>query len=705
MKRLSETESDGDRIRGVIRGSAVNHGGASTGLTVPHTPALEKVIETALARAGINASEVDYLEAHGTGTGVDDPIELNAVGSVYGKGRSGEDPLLVGLVKTNIGHLESAAGIAGLIKAVLVMQRGVITRHLHFESPTPAVDWSDLPLRVTSSMMDLPPRAGRPRVAGVNSFGISGTNAHLVVEEYCGMSNTRVKGAPQRVAIHLPESLGTPADTKRPVRPRGARILPLSGKSSAAVRDLAARYLLWMDEHAEEIATDGSGAFLADMAWTAGVGRSHFAYRSAIVFNDAASLQSQLQPLAESGGSPKSLVAPKVAFASTGQGSQWAGIGQVLYEREPVARAVLDRCEEVFQAERNTSLLDAMFGRSQADLSDTAWEQPALYALECALTALWAGFGIRPPVVVGHSVGELVAAQAAGVFSLEDGMRFACVRGMLLSATDPGAMAAVFASPARVAAMVNTVNASTDGVGLSISADNGTHQVVSGPIRVVESIQERFESEGTRVRRLNTARAFHSAMVEPALESLEASLEGVVINSPQVTVVSNLTGRALERDQLLDGAYWRQHARNAVAFASGVRTMADLGVDVVLEIGPRPVLTNMVALAWPESSQPPAMIPGLHVPSDEGKESGADFMQAVAQVHSAGLPLCFEALFAGETRRRIALPGYPFQRERYWIDAAKRCRPVSGHPLLGLRHASASGEITFETEVFPTDPA
>ena len=706
LKRLSEAEADGDRIWGVIRGSAVNHGGASTGLTVPHTPALEKVIETALAHAGIDALEVDYLEAHGTGTGVGDPIELNAVASVYGKGRGDDHPLLVGSVKTNIGHLESAAGIAGLIKAVLVMQRGVIPKHLHFQSPTPAVDWSDLPLRVTSSMMDLPPRVGRPRVAGVNSFGISGTNAHLVVEEYCGLPNGQVKGSPRTVSVKLPEFLGTWPHKEWPVRPREARILPLSGKSSSALRSLAARYLQWLDEHADEITPDDSAtrSFLSDMAWTAGVGRSHFAYRSAIVFHDAVSLRNQLQPLAESGGSPKSQTAAKVAFAFTGQGSQWAGMGQVLYEREPVARAILDRCEEVFQAERNTSLLDAMFGRTGVDLSDTAWEQPALYALECALTALWASFGIRPDVVVGHSVGELAAAQTAGVFSLEDGMRFACVRGTLLAGTEPGAMAAVFAPPARVSALVKTVNASAAGIGLSISADNGTHQVVSGPIEEIEAIQERFESEAIRVRRLNTSRAFHSAMVEPALDMLEASLAGVKVSAPDVTVISNLTGRALEPGQLLDGAYWRQHARNAVAFASGVRTLADLGVDLVLEIGPRPVLTNMVALAWPESSQTPAMISSLRVPSDEGQENGADFMQAVAQAYSAGLFLHFEGLFAGETRQRIELPGYPFQRERYWIDAAKRRRPVSGHPLLGLRHASASGEITFETEVFPTDP-
>ena len=713
LKRLSEAEADGDRIWGVIRGSAVNHGGASTGLTVPHTPALEQVIKTALSQAGIPPSEVDYLEAHGTGTAVGDPIELNAVASVYGRGRAADRPLLVGSVKTNIGHLESAAGIAGLIKAVLVMQRGVIPKHLHFRVPNPSLDWERLPLRVTSSMMDLPQRAGRPRLAGVNSFGISGTNAHIVVEEYSApdgpaYGQRRVAGSARTVAVPLPATVEDLPLTQG-LRQREARLLPLSGKSETALRELAKRYLSWLDEHAEEHASESAAEpLLADMAWTAGVGRSHFDHRAGVIFHNAESLQERLSALAEAGTGERPQAATKVAFAYTGQGSQWAGMGEALYEREPVARAVLDRCEEVFRAERGTSLLDVMFGRSESNLNDTAWEQPALYALECALTALWSSVGVRPSVVVGHSVGELAAAQAAGVFSLEDGMRFAAARGTLLSETEPGTMAAVFAPPARVASTVEALNSSTAGVGLSISADNGTHQVVSGPVAEVETVSKRFESEGVRVRRLNTTRAFHSALVEPALDALEASLDGVAISPPSLTVVSNLTGRAVEPDQALDGAYWRRHAREAVAFARGVRTLAELGVDLVVEIGPRSVLATMAVLAWPESAQRPApvVLSSLYPPSGNASESagGTDFMQAVAEVYQAGLPIRFEALFAGEARRRISLPGYPFQRERHWLAATKQRRPSAGHPLLGIRHESASGEITFETEVFPSDP-
>ena len=712
LKRLRDAEADGDRIWGVIRGAAVNHGGASVGLTVPHEPALEQVIETALSQAGIPASEVDYLEAHGTGTSVGDPIEINAVSRVYGKDRKPDRPLLVGSVKTNVGHLESAAGIAGLIKAVLVMQRGVIPKHLHFNDPNPSVDWNDLPLQVTSSMMDLPVRDGRPRVAGVNSFGISGTNAHIVLEEYpaadaAPYARHRVVGSGQTVTVSPPAAYVDAPQPEQAYRERDIRLLPLSARTGPALRELAGRYLSWLDEQAGEFPAEDElpEPLLSDMAWTAGVGRSHFDCRAGLVFDSAGQLRERLAALAETGREATPRAAAKVAFAYTGQGSQWAGMGRDLYEREPAARAILDRCEEVFLEERGTSLLEEMFGRAGVgQLSDTAWEQPALYALECALTSLWSSVGVRPDVVLGHSVGEIAAARTAGVFSLEDGMRFACTRGTLLSETETGAMAAIFAPPEQVASAVDAVNAESAGIGVNVSADNGLHQVVSGPVADVEALSKRLESEGVRVRRLNTTRAFHSALVEPALDALQASLDRVAIQPPQLTVVSNLTGRAVQDGQVLDGAYWRRHAREPVAFASGARTLADLGVDLILEIGPRSVLAPMAASAWPTSAPPPVVLSSIQpAPADSPAGTGS-FSEAVAEAYQAGLSIQFEGLFAGETRRRIAVPGYPFQRERYWLRAPKRRRSAEGHPLLGLRRESASGEITYETELFPSDP-
>ncbi len=714
LKRLSEAERDGDRIWAVIRGSAVNHGGAGTGLTVPHTPALEEVMHAALSDAGVSPSDVDYLEAHGTGTTVGDPIEVEAVSAVYGEGRDAGRPLLIGSVKTNIGHLESAAGVAGVIKAALVLNRGVIPRHLHFRNPDPNVDWDRLPLRVTSSMMDWPDQPGRPRRAGVNSFGISGTNAHVVMEEYRDAEGASVDGewaAGAAIPVPVPMARGVPESTGPEVEHRTTRVLPLSGKSRGALRDLAGRYLSWLDEHAGELSSGdlASDPLLSDMAWTAGVGRSHFDHRAGVVFRDAETLREGLRALAATEEGEPSAAPARVAFAYTGQGSQWAGMGAALYESEPVARAVLDRCEAVFLEERGSSLLDVMFGRGggSADLGDTAWEQPALYALGCALTALWSSLGVRPAVVVGHSIGEIAAAQAAGVFSLEDGMRFAATRGALMSGMEEGAMAAVFAPPEQVASAVEAVNAGSSGAGLGISGYNGSHQVVSGPVADIETISKRLDEEGVRVRRLNTKRAFHSALVEPILDELEACLEGAAIGTPSLTVVSNLTGRAVEPGQTLDGAYWRRHAREAVAFAQGVEALAELGVDAVLEIGPRSVLAPMAASAWPESSRAPVVLSSLRPPAPDDPGSGGPdgFTEAVAEAYEAGLTIRFAGLFAGEAPRRISLPSYPFQRKHHWIALPKRRRGGAEHPLLGARHESARGEITFETEVFPSDPA
>ena len=282
----------------------------------------------------------------------------------------------------------------------------------------------------------------------------------------------------------------------------------------------------------------------------------------------------------------------------------------------------MDRCEEVFRDERGASLLDVMWGRNgnTEDLGDTAWEQPALYALQCALTALWSSVGVRPSVVIGHSVGEIAASHAAGVFSLEDGMRFAAVRGTLLSGTDPGTMAAVFASPEDVASTIKKLNAQSDSVGLSIAGYNGAHQVVSGPVADIERIVEHCEGEDIRARRLNTTKAFHSGLVEPALDDLEWFLRDVSIASPELTVISNVTGEAVEPGMALDGGYWKRHAREPVAFASGVETMANLGVDLVVEIGPHSVLGPMATLAWSGSetgrgaSEPPVVLSSLRRP-------------------------------------------------------------------------------------------
>ena len=723
LKRLADAEADGDRIWGVIRGTALNQDGASPGLTVPNGAAQERVILAALERAGVLASDIDYLEAHGTGTEVGDPIEIGATAAVYARERGADRPLLIGSVKTNIGHLESAAGVAGLIKTVLSINRGLIPKHLHFQNPNPEMDWERLPLQVTSDPTPWPDGTDRPPLAGVSGFGWSGTNAHIVLEGYTSPDDGTLApggdrwltGAPKPIAVSLPVPATCP-QPKDGFVPRTTRLLPISGKSDAALRDSAQRYLEWLDEQDAALAADGtaSDSLLSDMAWSAGIGRSHFDCRAGVVFQDAGSLREGLQAIAGTDGQAESRKASTVAFVYTGQASQWPGMGAALYDSEPVVRAVLDRCNKVLEEERGASLLDVMFGRPGAagDLDDPQWKQPAIYALECALTALWSSLGIRPDAVLGHSLGEIAAAQTAGVFDLDNGLRLAAVRGALVGALPgEGAMAAVFAPPARVTEALDEHNAAAPGIGLCIAADNGAHQVVSGPAEEISAILDRLEAAGIRVAPLRRSPAYHSAMIEPALDDLEAAFSRLDFAPPSLPFVSNLTGKTFGSGETLDAAYWCRQMRAPVAFRDCVETLAGLGVDAVVEIGPHAVLGPMVSMAWPDAggAAEPAVVSSLRRPST-GEEppapgSGGGFVEAVAGAYEAGLPLRYDGLFAGEVRRRIALPGYPFQRERYWVETSKRRRQASGHPLLGNRHESASGETAFDTEVFPSDPA
>ncbi|MYD14175.1 MAG: SDR family NAD(P)-dependent oxidoreductase, partial [Gemmatimonadetes bacterium] len=614
LKRLGEALADGDRIWAVVRGSAVNQNGTSAGLTVPNGPAQERVIEDALAPTGIAPGEVDYLEAHGAGSDLGDPIEVQAAAAVYGRGRGPERPLLIGSVKTNIGHLECAAGVASLIKAVLAMNEGWIPKQLHFENPNPHLQWDRLPVRVTSERTDWPSLPDRPRRAGVSSFGISGTNAHVVVEGYVESGGAAVReagdwpaGGARTVPVRLPRRVAATGGRAGSVPddsyiPREQRILPLSARSTLALGQLARGYLDWVDAFAAGSNGQGpdSASVLADMAWTAGVGRSHFAHRAGVVFDSTESLRAALAAIAETEPAPGQHTdadpgtAPRVAFVYAGESDAQVGMGQRLYDREPVMRAILDRCDGAFRRESGgTSLLDVMFDRKGADgrLQDPEWAQPATFALECALTALWESVGVRPAVAAGEGVGELAAAWGAGVFSLEDGLRLAGARGMAMARPK-----------ARVAAAMPAGHASGAG--------------------------------------------------EDPLADLEAAFDAVDASPPSISVLSQVTGKAVTPAQLSGGAYWREQVRARVPRERWSAACADLQVKLVMEIDPRrtPAPTELsTRLAGPASAN--------HT-----------FVESVAAAYQAGLPVSFAGLFAGEVRRRISVPGYPFQRERYWIE-------------------------------------
>ena len=486
------------------------------------------------------------------------------------------------------------------------MNKGVIPESLHLETPNPNFEWDQKPVRITSDKTDWPTNSVRPPLAGVNAFGLSGTNAHVLVEGYSAPSADGAEtggtgspaGAPQPIPVSPPEQADDISISDEVTTERTVRLLPLSGKSEGALRESAKRYLSWLD--GEE--GSASDATLSDMAWTAGMGRSHFPHRAGLVFSDAEELRRQLRALAttdESGNEEMPREATKAVFAFTGSEAKWVGMGEALYRSEPVARAVLDRCDDLIRQERGVSLLDVMFGRSgmEHDLNDAAWVEPATYALQCALTAQWASIGIRPSVVVAQGSGRIAAAQAAGVFDLEEGLRIAAGLGELKEAgTEPESQA--------------------------------------------------------------------------ASESLHKTLDGITLAAPSLPLVSSVSGQLVESVGELEIDYWIREEQTPTLLSGHVEALAaQLGVDVVVGIGPDSTMGRRIGDAWPDPSEVPVTLSSLECPPNDGEspEFGRGVMRAVAQVYEAGLDISFPGLFAGEVRRRVSIPSYPFQRRRHWL--------------------------------------
>lgn len=662
LKRLSDALRDGDRIHALIRGTAINQDGRSTGLTVPNGPAQEQVVRDALAHARLMPTDIDYIEAHGTGTSLGDPIEIRALGRVFGTQRS--VPLLVGSVKTNLGHLESAAGIAGVIKVILSIRHGRIPRHLHFEIPSRHIDWDEYAIEVPGEGAQWP-ETGRPRRAGVSSFGFSGTNAHVIVEQ-----------APERVAATAPA-------VRRP-----AELLLLSGTTSAA-RDAVAGA-------SRDTLVELSDARFADFCHMTRVGRTAFGYRSAIVAGDRNAAIRTLVDAVQGVrfDSPARVVeGPGVVFMFTGQGAQHPGMGRALYETAPAFREAIDRCAAILDPLLELPLTQVLFEGSGEDapIYRTSLAQPSVVAFEYALAELWRAWGVQPAAVLGHSLGEYVAATVAGVLRLEEMLPLVCERGRLLESLPGGhRMAAVFASAERLAPILASHR------GAHIAAYNAPENtVLCGPADIVSRILGECAAHGIEHRILRLDQAFHSPGVEPVMDALQAAAAGVTHYPPRIPMAWNVTGEVggAASDA---GQYWRNHARQPVRFTQGVRALAEQGFRCFLEVGPHPTLSPLVSQA----------VDGAIVVASQrrGGEPWQDIAEAAAQLYVHGVDLDWRAYNNGFAYEHVGVPGHPFGGDRYWVDAQTAARQTAPRGVVPGVRLSAAVPI-FETIFTPDQPA
>lgn len=636
LKRLSDALAAGEPVLAVIHGSAVNQDGRSNGLTAPSSSAQSQVIRAALANAGVRASDVDYVEAHGTGTKLGDPIEAHALNDVYGVERTTGAPLWLGSVKASIGHLEAAAGIAGLIKATLVLRHGVVPAQPDWGEPSALIRWHELKLRVPTGLTSLPAHPSRARLAAVSAFGMTGTNVHLVLGE-----------APQASVDN---------DRKLPV-------LRLGAKSSAALQALAKRLAAHV-RATPELAYE-------DFVAAVNLGQAELPHRASIVASSREALLRALDDVdAQVASTSTELVVRHVergttslpaVFLFTGQGAQYPDMGRQLFETQPVFRRCLLECERLLEPWLDRPLLAIMHPRNDADrqlLEQTKYAQPALFALEYALVELLRSCGVVPDVVTGHSLGELVAAAVAGVMSLEDGLRLAAVRGALTQQlAAPGAMLAVSADAEVLTRLLE------DCPDLTLAAVNAPGRVtLSGPPTAIDDAQSLLAASAIAARRLTGTRAFHSAMMAPVVDAFRREVAQVQLKLPTCRVVSALTGRE-EREVLLQADYWSAQLRNPVRFDLALAAASEKPVGAWIEIGPRAVLLPFVRLHQPSSHA--LRIPTLH----PDVADAARVAQTLGTLYAHGVSLDWTAV-SGRPTRHVFVPAYPWQRERCWFEAA-----------------------------------
>ncbi|MGW1657824.1 SDR family NAD(P)-dependent oxidoreductase, partial [Streptomyces atratus] len=661
LERLSDARASGHPVLAVIRGSAINQDGASNGLTAPSGRAQRQVIRQALADAGLAPGDIDAVEAHGTGTTLGDPIEAQALLATYGQERA-DGPVWLGSVKSNIGHTQAAAGSAGLIKMIMAMRNGLLPATLHVDAPSPNVDWTAGEVRLLTEPVPWAPST-RPRRAGISSFGVSGTNAHLIVEE--------PPAAEPRSAVG--EGDGTRAETGEP--------LPavISARSEEALRDQARRLL-------DRVEADPALHPL-DLAHSLATTRAALPHRAVVLADDRDGLLAGLRAVADGQDAPgviASVTGGATAFLFTGQGSQRLAMGRRLYDTYAVYAKALDNAIGYLDLQLDRSLWDVLFadeGSPQAALLDrTMYAQAALFAVEVALFRLLESWGMRPDYVAGHSIGELTAAHVAGVLSLDDAATLVAARGRLMqSLPEGGAMIAVQAAEETVEPLLAHCR---DTVG--IAAVNGPDSVVlSGDEEAVTALAARLEAAGHRTKRLRVSHAFHSPLMAPVLDDFRRVAQILTYAPPKLPVVSALTGRIATAEELRDPEHWVRHVREAVRFHDAVRLLNDRGVTTFLELGPDPVLCAMGR----ESADPAAVFTSV---LRGGRDEPRQLLSALAVAHTRGARADWHAFFAGTGAHQVELPTYAFQHSRYWLsapdtaqDATALGQVAAGHPLLG----------------------